>query len=377
MNIVSRRRPARTANGDKPTICIVYSSADLTGAFVAIQRQAELMRDEARFLLVLPTGHHIPSNQLEPFSRVIELPSVEGEHSWRSSVGYLGRLAYTSVALRRLLASEGCERLQMNCFTLQHGMLLRLLGFRGRIATWVRSDPSRLRAGGRLALQLAKLSSDVVVAISKHVRDSLPFPDEAELIYDPIREVPFLGASEEPTLVLLGNYIPMKGQDVAIAAFHRMAERHPSARLVLHGNRTGIHANSTYFAELQRAAADGPGASRIELLEFVDLAQGLAGKRALLMPSRWEPFGLACQDGAAHGLPVIATRSGGPEEMVVDGRTGFLVDVGDVEALSDRMDRLLSDPGLAQSMGRAGRELMFERFPADRFRQELREIFAL
>jgi glycosyltransferase involved in cell wall biosynthesis len=143
---------------------------------------------------------------------------------------------------------------------------------------------------------------------------------------------------------------------------------------VLHGNRTG---SAGYSAELQSAAANGPGAARIEFRDFVPLVEGLTGKRAVLMPSRWEPFGLACQDAAIHGLPVIATRSGGPEEMVDDGRTGYLVDVEDVDALADRMDRLLSDPDLARSMGKAGRELMQERFPADRFKQQLRELFAL
>lgn len=361
----------------KPSICIVYSSVDFTGAFVAVNRQAELMREEVDFLLVLPRRHHIPPEQLQPFSRVIELPMVEGERSLGTVLRYAGALAYSTAALRRLLARERCERVQMNCFTLQYGSLLRLLGFRGRIVTWVRSDPSRLRRAGRLALRLARRSSDAVVAISKHVRDLLPFAHDAVLVYDPVADVPAIGASDEQTIVVLGNYIPMKGQDLAIAAFHRVADRYPQARLVFHGNRTGTGGSAAYFAELQQAAANGPGAGRIEFGNFVPLIEGLSRKRIVLMPSRWEPFGLACQDAALHALPVIASRTGGLEEMIEDGRTGFLVDVGDVEALADRMDRLLSDPALAQSMGQAGRTLMRERFPADRFKQQLREIFAL
>ena len=63
--------------------------------------------------------------------------------------------------------------------------------------------------------------------------------------------------------------------------------------------------------------------------------------------------------------------------MIDDGRTGFLVDVGDIPALAERMERLLGDAGLATSMGDAGRALMRERFPPTRFKQDLREIFAL
>ena len=369
---------ARTiASFQKPKVCIVYSSADFTGAFVAIRRQAEIMRDEVDTLLVLPTRHNIPPDQLEPFARVVLLPLVEGNRSLATAVRHSAAVLYASVALRRLLASEHCERVQMNCFTLHHGTLLRLLGYKGRIVTWVRSDPSRLRAMGKLSLRLARRSSDAIVAISRHVRRLLPFPDEAVLIYDPVGDAPFIGTSDEPTLVLLGNYIPMKGQDYAIEAFHRIAARQPRARLVFHGNRTGLAGSSAYYEELQRAAANGPGASRIRFRDFVPLADALSGKRAALMPSRWEPFGLACQDAAVHGLPVIATRSGGPEEMIENSRTGYLVDVGDIGALADRMDCLLSAPELARSMGQAARALMQKRFPAERFKQALREIFAL
>jgi len=361
----------------KPLICIVYSSADLTGAFVAIKREAELMRDDAEFLLVLPKVNRIPDDQLEPFSGVLTLPIFDLRRSPLVALRYVAGLVSGSLRLRRLLGLHGCERVQMNCFTLHHGAMLRLLGFRGTIVTWVRSEPSRLRSMGWLSLRLASRASDSLIVVSKHVQSQLPRRMKSRLVYDPAREVPMIGASEGPALVLMGNYIPMKGQDFAIEAFHRVAERHPRARLVMHGNRTGLDGGEAYYARLQDLAAAGPGAGRIHFGEFVPLAEGLAGKRAALMVSRWEPFGLACQDASAHGLPVIATRSGGPEEMIDDGRTGFLVDVGDIAALAERMDRLLADVDLATSMGDAGRTLMREHFPVARFKQDLREIFSL
>lgn len=365
------------AAGEKPLICIVYASADFTGAFVAVRREAEIMRDEARFMLVLPRRHNIPDEQLVPFESVVQLPMMElGERSVGAVFRYVGATIASSVALRRLVAKRRCDRVQMNCFTTQHAALLRLLGFRGRIVTWVRTDPSRLRTMGSLSLRLARRSSDAVVAVSRHVRDLLPFRECVETIYEPVDERQNIGASDEPALVLLGSYVPVKGHDVAIAAFHLVADRHPAARLVFHGNRTGP-ASDHYVDALQRVATNGAGAARIEFCDFVPLAEGLTGKRAVLVASRSESFSLACQDAAAHGLPVIATRCGGPEEIVEDDRTGYLINVDDVEALAERMHRLLSDPELARTMGAAGRELMRERFPADRFRQELREVFAL
>lgn len=360
----------------KPIVCIVYSSADMTGAFVAIRRQAELMREEAEWQLAIPWHSRIPDEELTAFSRVFRLPLVELD-SFARVAWYFVTLVYSSILLRLRLARTGCSRVQMNCFSLHHGTMLRLLGFRGKIVTWVRSDPSRLNRGGKASLRLASWCSSWVVAISAYVRALMPEVENVRLTYDPVQAFPVLGAAEEPALVLLGNYIPMKGQDLAIKAFHKVAERHPRAKLIFHGNRAGPDMSEDYFRELRSLAENGAGAGRIFFEPFANVTDALRRKRAALVVSRWEPFGLACQDASGHGLPVIATRSGGPEEMVDDGRNGFLVDVGDIEDLADRMDELLSGLELARAMGHEGAALMKARFPTDRFKQELREIFGL
>lgn len=82
-----------------------------------------------------------------------------------------------------------------------------------------------------------------------------------------------------------------------------------------------------------------------------------AWRRALIavVPSRWpEPFGLVALEAMAMGRPVIAARSGGLAELVVDGVTGVLVTPGDVAGLRDGIARLLADAPLRESMGRAG-----------------------
>lgn len=369
--------PSPVPQKSKPCVCIIHAALGMSGAFVALQRQAELLADDAEFLLVIGRSNRVPEEQLGAFARVVRLPIVPLHQSAIGFLRYLVSLLHSSLLIRTLLKREKCSRVQMNCFTSHHGTVLRLLGFRGRIVTWIRSDPSRVGYVGRRSLALAHWCSDAVVAVSDYVRRLLPWPEDAVVIYDPAREMPVIGSSDEPSLVHLANYSRMKAQDVAIRAFHLIAEKHPSATLTFHGIRPKRLENRAFFDELQALAASGPGAGRIHFEDYADVTEALKGKRAALMVSRWEPFGLACQDASAHGLPVIATRSGGPQEMVADGRTGFLVDVEDVEALADRMDRLLSNPALAREMGQAGVELMRGRFPRERFREEMREVLAL
>ncbi len=73
--------------------------------------------------------------------------------------------------------------------------------------------------------------------------------------------------------------------------------------------------------------------------------------------SRWEEvFGWMISEAMAFGKPVVATRVGGIPELIDDGQTGFLVDRGDVNAVAERVLRLLDDRELRKTLGYAGRQ---------------------
>jgi glycosyltransferase involved in cell wall biosynthesis len=84
------------------------------------------------------------------------------------------------------------------------------------------------------------------------------------------------------------------------------------------------------------------------------------------MPSFEEPFGLVFAEAMAMGKPVVALASGGALEVVADGETGLLSPPGDAGALADNISRLLADPALRESMGRAGRERVERLFRSER-----------
>jgi glycosyltransferase involved in cell wall biosynthesis len=81
----------------------------------------------------------------------------------------------------------------------------------------------------------------------------------------------------------------------------------------------------------------------------------LASAACLLLPSRTDSFGIVLLEAWQHGKPVIAARAGGIPAVVNDGEDGLLVEYGDVAALAQAMERLLTDTALRQTMGQTGR----------------------
>jgi len=75
-----------------------------------------------------------------------------------------------------------------------------------------------------------------------------------------------------------------------------------------------------------------------------------------------EGFGMVIVEAMACGIPVVSTRSGGPDCTIGDGQDGYLIEVGNVGELTDRLTRLLSNEPLNRSMGEAARKTVLERF---------------
>jgi glycosyltransferase involved in cell wall biosynthesis len=86
----------------------------------------------------------------------------------------------------------------------------------------------------------------------------------------------------------------------------------------------------------------------------------------LVLPTKMDVSPWVVVEAASNGLPVIATRMGAIGEIVVDQKTGVLCEVGDWPAVGAALDRLLNDPPLRQSMGRAALAHMREHFDPDR-----------
>jgi glycosyltransferase involved in cell wall biosynthesis len=159
-----------------------------------------------------------------------------------------------------------------------------------------------------------------------------------EHLHRRLRELP-----TEPFLLFVGALRRVKGLKELLDAYELLEAPPP---LVLIGT---IEPDSpTHFPAGVRVLTDFP---HDEVMA--------ACRRCLfgVMPSRWpEPFGTVVCEVMSCGKPVIGTTPGGHTDLIIDGKTGFLVPAGDVSALADAMRTLILDPGMRERFGVAARK---------------------
>ena len=107
-----------------------------------------------------------------------------------------------------------------------------------------------------------------------------------------------------------------------------------------------------------------------------DIPQLLASVSVLVSSAIFEPFGRTIIEAMAAGKPVVATRSGGPQEIIEDGSSGFLVNVGDAAAMASRIAKLLDDPERMKTMGQAARLRVAKFFDLDQAVRRIEYIFS-
>jgi phosphatidylinositol alpha-1,6-mannosyltransferase len=184
------------------------------------------------------------------------------------------------------------------------------------------------------------------------------------------------GVAPESTLVVsVSRLVPRKGMDVLIRAAARLAPIHPELEVVIGGTGRDLPRLRRLVAEL---AAPVRLVGRVDDHELPGL-YGAADVFAMDCRNRWlgleqEGFGIVFLEAAACGVPQVAGHSGGAAEAVLHGETGLVVDdPRSVQALSDALRTLITDPERRAAMGAAGRRRAEASFSYDVLAAQLRQ----
>ena len=171
-----------------------------------------------------------------------------------------------------------------------------------------------------------------------------------------------LGVADDDVLIgCVANYQPVKRHDLLIDAFASVRCEGHKVRLLMVGD-------GPLRAELQRRIDSYGLQDCAHLHGSVTDPRPLVGVFDLVVQtSRSEGLPNALLEAAAAARPIVATAAGGSDEIVIDGDTGLLVPINDIDAITAAMRRLVMDPDLRKRLGIAARERTETVFTMSRF----------
>ncbi len=300
-------------------------------------------------------------------ARLIRQERPQILHTHTAKAGTIGRLA-------ALLAGPARPAVVVHTF---HGHVLR--GY---------FDPVRTAAFRLLEKGLARVST-ALIAVSPEVRDDLVRMGVAPASKFVVIRLGIeleqrvhaqrglreesrrqLGVTPDRFLVgWVGRMTGVKRVDDVLLGFARLREQGIDAVLCLIGDgpdREGMELRAHELGVIRHCLFLG---------YQEEVAPYYAAFDAVMLPSANEGTPVSVIESLAAGCPVVATRVGGVPDVVNENEDGFLVEMGDVQALGDRLADLARDPELRRRMGEAGRSRILERYAVDRLIGDVDELY--
>ena len=316
------------------------TSRSLGGAEHGVQIEArELSRRGHQILFASPAGRRL-TEELTRSSFEVWSPRTHGKAD-----------PLTFLRLVKLIRERGIQVVHTHLSTasLLGGLAARACGV-----------PAVATVHGLNSATCYRRSTRVVAvshAVERHLLNQGMSPDRIRVVHNGIetgtyRELPSreearqalqLGP-EDPVLMYAGRLSPEKGASLLPAILSRVQEVLPRARLLVLGE-------GSLRRELEPAQC-GELAPALHLLGFQsDLRPFFAAADCLLLPSYREGLPRVLLEAMAAGLPAVGTDAGGIPEAIVQGETGRMASIGDVEGLAEACIELLSRPSVARQMG--------------------------
>jgi glycosyltransferase involved in cell wall biosynthesis len=279
---------------------------------------------------------------------------------------YCNNLNSTVAMLRKIILDADLDLMINNTLTCIIG-LLAAISLHIPVVTWIHGilDSyliSNYDAEYRFLVDRAvtQLSQKIICNSNWTKRFFSQFiPDEKIITvynwtYDPVEKADFESTSN--TFVCLNTFDHHKGMDTLIDAAKILKEGNYQFILDLYGEggeKNKIIQQSEIFGLSDCVKFSGRNTDIFHIYNKC---------LALIQPSYIEPFGMTIIEAMAHQRAVIATKSGGPQEIVRDGCSGLLVEPGDAFQLADKMAYLLEHKDIAKKMGLSGEKIFLQNF---------------
>ena len=301
-----------------------------------------------------------------PLHRVafVAAPSENGLRGLKARAEWPRRRAETHAETARILGEIAPDIIHIQCaganaFYAHHAAraadLPLVLSAQGELTM----DATGLYQTGWMHAALREIVRDAtcITACSRDTLNDLEtfaapdvIADRARVIYNGIAladfaSIPNAHVHARPYIFALGRFVPQKGFDVLIRAFERAQ---------LSGFDLIIAGDGPERAQLEELARNLPNVHFWGRAGRTDVVRLMRGCAWFVLPSRVEPQGIVNLEAMAAGRAVVASRTGGVPEIVLDGETGILVAPNNVEELARALQELAQQPRRRDELGAAG-----------------------
>ena len=382
----------------------VISNLDVGGAQEVVRTLAENLNREECVSSVVCTFRDGPlAQEIRSLGIPVEvLP--ERQHSVLSGPAFLHEILEYRKHLRGLVEKYEIDVIQTHLLRSMDFLLLSLRTSKGPKVYWtfhnalfdLREDhlskhrwllkPKRF--SHHLLYWLGSKRVDGIVAVSKDVKSSILdtmfgiSSDKITIIrncvdvkryhqgFDRGKTRAQFGLSDKDLIgIAVATFKRQKGHVYLIEAASELVKQFPDFHLLFVGDG---ELKTEMESLVKQLNLDG----RIHFLGTrSDVPALLAASDLFILPSLWEGLPMALIEAMASGLPVVATRVSGTNEVMADEKTGFLVEPGNSRGLVDAIQKVLDDPGGAKVMGLASRSRVEELFSARTQAAEYIDLF--
>lgn len=350
----------------------------VTGAFVSILRSTSFLMTQFDFVFILPLGSAAVSYARKEGIEVHELPLKELRRSIASFLLYFPFLLSNSIKLSGLVKSLNIDLINVNDFYNLLPACYKLFGGKVPYVCYVRFLPSKFPPVlVKVWCYFHRKYAVSIIAVSEMVKQELPYKEKVTVIGNELPAEELEYTSTRSTILLYpANYIQGKGQEFALETFADIHIKFPDWKLRFVGGDMGLKKNREYKNELMKKA-DGLGLqSQIEWLEFSDnLSTHYTDAGIVLNFSESESFSMTCLEAMFYGRPVIATKSGGPAEIIDHNETGILVELRNIKQMAAAMEYLIMHPAERAVMGKKAYQSVRERFSYPNTIGRLKDVY--
>ena len=196
----------------------------------------------------------------------------------------------------------------------------------------------------------------------------------SEVVYngtDPDLFSPGSVPDQPPTILIVGNLLAGKGQELVLRAFDRLKDSHPGLQCRI----IGEGADRDRFAALARDLSISGQVHFLGRRSRSGVAEAMRNCTVFVLPSRYEGLGCVYLEAMASGKPVIACRGQGIDEVIDHGTNGWLIPIDGLDELVQGLQVLLGDSNLRAHIGQAARQTILDRLTLSHQARSLMRIY--